>query len=131
MPFDPNLGTDRDWLRFKLDDMDDASPLLPDALYDAELLRTESVLVTLLSLGEVIYQKLLKLANEQHLQDQRKKYLDRAERFWKLLDEWKENGVAGLTETQLVGMAGGLIEEPNLADYTDSLCRSSSVPTIF
>ena len=131
MPFDPNLGSDRDLLRMKLDDMDDSNPLLPDALYDAVLARTGSVLVSLMSLGEVVYQKLLKLANEQKLQDQSKKYLDRAERFWKLLDEWKTGGVPDLEETPLVGMAGGLIEEPNLADYTDSLCRSSSVPTIF
>ena len=37
MTFDPALSTDRDWMRQRLGDTDDAAPIVPDATYDAYL----------------------------------------------------------------------------------------------
>lgn len=37
MTYDPALSTDRDWMRYRLGDTDDANPIAPDATYDAEL----------------------------------------------------------------------------------------------
>lgn len=37
MVYDPSLSTDRDWMRNRLGDTDDAAPIVPDATYDAYL----------------------------------------------------------------------------------------------
>lgn len=37
MTYDPALSTDRDWMRYRLGDTDDANPIAPDATYDAVL----------------------------------------------------------------------------------------------
>ena len=37
MSYDPALSTDRDWMRSRLGDTDDAAPFAPDETYDAYL----------------------------------------------------------------------------------------------
>ncbi|MBS1702912.1 MAG: hypothetical protein JST12_14705 [Armatimonadetes bacterium] len=119
--YDPSNSTDKDLVRFKLDDVVESDLSIPDETIDAELTRTGSVTATILSCGQALYLKLLKKAKELDLGSQKRIYGNRARELKDLLDEWTQNGVPGISEPAPLAMAGGTLEEPDITVYQDLL----------
>lgn len=115
--FDESLSTDRDWIRFKLDDIVLTETSIDDATIDAVLARAGSLSLALLSCGQALYVKLLNLATEKDLGSQKKIYTKRAENLKHLLDDWSANGIPDLPDSSIVQMSGGEILEPDLTTY--------------
>lgn len=118
--FDPSMvaDPDRDWIRFKLDDIVETDTSIEDDTIDAILTRAEgNLILALLSCGQSLYIKLLKKADDLTLGSQKIGYKRRAENLKVMLDDWTENGVPDLPGSQPIGMAAGLIGEPDLTTY--------------
>lgn len=113
----PTNASDKDFIRFKLDDVVESDISIPDETIEAEITRAGSVRLALLSCGEALYVKLLKKANRQEIGSQKRQYGERARDLRTLLDKWAESGVPGLAESLPPTISAGEISTPDLTTY--------------
>lgn len=115
--YDPTNATDKDFIRFKLDDVVESDISIPDETIEAELTRTGSLRLALLSCGEALYVKLLKKANRQEIGSQKRQFGERARDLRNLLDKWADSGVPGLVESLPPTISAGEISTPDLTTF--------------